>query len=266
MSLCECGCGREAKPGNRYILGHHAKGRRKSDEEKKKIGDKNSVHMKCYYKEHPEIAAARVELMIANHDEEFHKKRVEATKKTYAEMTPEDKQKFSDHTKKLWNSGSLMFEACAKAAETRNQRFKEGVYDLTERNLKISETITKRYLSGGFEWSKGEYKSSKAGCTCYYRSSWELALMQILDGDELVETWEYEFDSIDYELDGVKRKYIPDFHVITSAGEHTLVEVKPENLRETAMNVTKKVAAIMYCEARGWHYSEWKLGDDCVTV
>lgn len=32
MSLCECGCGGEAKPGRRFILGHNRRGQKNSPE------------------------------------------------------------------------------------------------------------------------------------------------------------------------------------------------------------------------------------------
>lgn len=55
---CACGCGdlveMHASPGNgfcTFVHGHHAKGRKKTDEEKAKIGVKNSLNMTLKYLE-----------------------------------------------------------------------------------------------------------------------------------------------------------------------------------------------------------------------
>ena len=80
--------------------------------------------------------------------------------------------------------------------------------------------------------------------------------MQELDSDESVTSWEYEFTSIEYELGGKRRRYVPDFHVV-HGDRHELVEVKPTQLRNTVMNEAKRLAAQEYCDKEGWSYIEW---------
>lgn len=41
MELCECGCGQEAKEGNRFIRGHHTRGVTLTNEHKKKLSEAN---------------------------------------------------------------------------------------------------------------------------------------------------------------------------------------------------------------------------------
>lgn len=263
--LCLCGCGRNTswnvslRNYTTFIKGHSAKGRTKSEDEKRRIGEKNRVNMKAWMARHPDIAKKKCVQMTEARTPEIEERRLESTRKTYASMTPEDKQKFSDHTKELWKDGTLVV-ARKKATETYKQRYASGEYDFTERNDKISATVTQRYLDGGFEWSTGQYISSRTGILCNYRSSWERELMEILDADERVESWRYEPISIPYVLDGKSRRYVPDFHVVTKSGTDLMIEVKPPSLSNTEMNSCKRDAAIEFCSRNCWRYFEWSRG------
>ena len=93
---CLCGCGGKnnwnvaLRDFTKFIHGHHAYGRIKSDEEKRKIGFKNSKNMKAYLKANPEAAQQKVKAMNAvNQTENVRQKRKESVNKTYASMTPE---------------------------------------------------------------------------------------------------------------------------------------------------------------------------------
>ena len=174
-------------------------------------------------------------------------------------MTSDDKQKFSDHTRQLWKTGSIMKDAhqkSVKSVKTFKNRFAAGQYDFAERNLKLSETISKKYVDGTWKFCKGMHLSTKTGKSCYYRSSWERILMEQLDTDESVVDWESEFTAIQYMFNGTPHKYIPDFHVVRITG-HSLIEVKPLALRFTERNSVKRSAALEYCQERGWEYTEW---------
>jgi hypothetical protein len=156
----------------------------------------------------------------------------------------------------LWADGILL-EAHSKATETYKQRYADGLYDFAERNDKISATITQRYLEGGFEWSTGQYTSTKTGAVCNYRSSWEKMYMEELDRREDVETWKYEPMVLSYFLDGKIKRYIPDFQVILNDGTCMIVEVKPSSLTGTEMNEAKHAVAYDFCMKNGWKYMTW---------
>jgi hypothetical protein len=256
---CECGCEQEVSEGrngwNRFVHGHHAKGRKKSDDEKRRIGEKNSANMKRYMSENPNIGAARNCQMLAAHTPEITTKRIAASNQTYASMTDEDKQGFVERTKSRWESGDLAI-AHKKSAATFRQRSAAGEYDFAERNQKLSESIARKYIEGGFEWSRGKYVSTKTGKTCYYRSSWELILMKELDDDQDVSTWESESMSIPYQFDGATHRYIPDFLVVRN-GIIQIIEVKPVSLRVTPKNIAKREATQVFCAEHGWNYLEW---------
>jgi hypothetical protein len=262
IPLCACGCGGEnnwnvaLKDFTKFVHGHHAHGRVKSEDEKRKIGEKNSVNMKEWMSRHPDVARKRVQQMADNRTPETEERRIKSVCKTYEDMTPEDKEMFSDRAKKLWDIGVLS-DAHSKATETFKRRSLNGEYDFVTRNDKISATVTQRYLDGGFEWCEGQYSSTKTGKVCNYRSSWELHLMKMIDKDPRVETWSYEPLSIPYILEGKSKRYIPDFHIVSSTGKDYLVEVKPSNLTQTSMNSAKRDAAQLFCEKLGWTYVEW---------
>jgi hypothetical protein len=266
---CTCGCGKKTlwnvalKGYASFVQGHHALGRKKTDEEKAKIGAKNSVNMKRYMNEHPDIAKTRIKQMISAITPEINAKRIESTKQTYASMTKEEKVKFSDHSKKLWKQGNLMIAAHEKSSTTFKQRSANGEYDFTERNDKLSKVITLKYLNGGFEWAKGTYTSNKTKKKCYYRSSWELQFMKMLDVDDDVLDWESEFTSISYSFEGITHRYVPDFHVMRRTCQQ-LVEIKPQALRIIPRNEAKRDSAIKYCVERGWNYIEWEPTRDLI--
>ncbi len=261
IPMCKCGCGQQTmwnvalKAYAEHVLGHHAWGRKKSDDEKRRIGEKNSVNMKRYMLEHPDVASVRGCEMRAGVTSETEARRIVSVKQTYENMSVENKQGFRDRASKRWKNGELV-KAHEKASETFRKRSEAGEYDFTVRNENLSKSITQKYVDGTWKFSKGEYTSTKTGNRCYYRSSWELQYMQLLDSDDTVTTWDYEFMSIPYKLNDKNHRYVPDFHVVRGTG-HSLVEVKPQALRETMMNVAKRLAAETYCDDHGWIYEEW---------
>jgi len=263
--LCACGCeqqversSRSVNSWNKFIHGHHAKGRKKSLDEKRRIGEKNTINMKRYMKAHPDVAKKRNEQMLQAHTPEMTERRIEATKHAYASMTLEEKETFSVHAKKLWSENrEMMDEAHHKASETFKDRSAAGEYDFETRNANLSKSITQKYLDGGFAWSKGEYTSTKTFKKIYYRSAWELQYAQKLDSDENVSSWEYEFDALPYMLDESQRHYVPDFLVTYVDNHQEFVEIKPQALRETKMNQAKRDVAHAYCLQRNIQYVEW---------
>ena len=155
-----------------------------------------------------------------------------------------DKKKSDQHRKNI--------------SETRKSLLSSG--EIVINRDKISAAVTQRYLDGGFEWSRGQYTSSKTGAACNYRSSWEREFMELLDSDPRVETWRYEPLSIPYIHEGKTRRYIPDFLIVLS-GEDVMVEVKPQPLTDIGLNETKRRAAEDFCQRNGWRYLTWKSGE-----
>lgn len=262
---CACGCENfpewniSYRDFSRYMHGHGSTGRKRTEEEKRKIGEKNSINMKNFMARHPDVAKNRANTLRKGITPEVEKKRVLAVKEAYDKMTADDRMKLSERSKRLWEDGTLR-KAHKKARETWLERYNGGEYDFTERNRKISEKITQRYLDGGFEWAQGQYHSRKGDTTYNYRSSWELELMMLLDEDDGVTLWKYEPLSVPYQIEGVTRRYIPDFYILYRERDF-LVEVKPASLSDTKTNAEKRKAALELCEKNGWSYAEWQSGE-----
>ncbi len=168
-------------------------------------------------------------------------------------MTADDKIKFSDHTKRLWSEQrEKMMEASKRAGRTFSARVASG--QIVVNRDKISESVTRRYLEGGFQWARGRYEESPSKSTkpsSYYRSSWELDFMRRLDADPTVLEWTHEPLWIRYEWEG-RRRYIPDFRVRYSDGRTELVELGVKAVKDLPRNAAKHAAARDLCEKNGW--------------
>lgn len=70
----------------------------------------------------------------------------------------------------------------------------------------------------------------------------------MLDTDDDVIVCEAEPFVIEYVLDGVTRRYVPDFLMTLRNGRRRLVEVKPRALLNLPINIAKMEAALRWCE------------------
>ncbi|MGV9678211.1 TnsA endonuclease N-terminal domain-containing protein [Nocardia sp. NPDC003482] len=99
----------------------------------------------------------------------------------------------------------------------------------------------------------GRWRSPLLNRFVGYDSLVELDFIRSLEESDLVEDYCEQPLEIEYDLDGRKRRYFPDFIVTLRDGRRFLVEVKAA-LSDFAMyqNVVKLEAARRYCHARGW--------------
>lgn len=111
-------------------------------------------------------------------------------------------------------------------------------------------------------WSTGNYRSIKNGKVYKYKSSWEAIYMNSLDQHTDVVNWDYEPIFVCYLHNYKVKKYIPDFLVETVGGEKVLIEIKPEGLRESLINSSKREAVLQKCSEENWKYYEWSPGNE----
>ncbi|NBW06527.1 MAG: hypothetical protein EBR82_00700 [Caulobacteraceae bacterium] len=230
--LCSCGCGEKVNffggKFAKHIGSHGVIGLKRTAETRRKISEIQRGRKLA--EEHKNKIGAGVRLRL-DADQTI-------VKKISQKLTGKNKSE----------------QHCKNISETRKKLIDAG--EIVINRDKISAAITQRYLDGGFEWSTGQYTSSKTGATCNYRSSWEAELMELLDRDPRVEMWHYEPLTIPYIHEGKTRRYIPDFLVVLD-GQDVLVEVKPPSLTDTEMNALKRQAAMEFCDKNGWRYLVW---------
>ena len=103
---CACGCGLKtswhiaSKNFTKFVHGHHAWGRKKTEDEKRRIGEKNSVNMKRYMVENPDVARSRVEALRFG-------------------RIPDVYKRVSESVRRFWSSGSDLAKQRRKEASDR---------------------------------------------------------------------------------------------------------------------------------------------------
>jgi len=225
---CKCGCGKEVRffggAFAEHVQGHQAIGKPKSEETKRKISDTQAG--RTYTQERKDRIS-------------------EGLKADYAAGKTAKIQAMADANRgKEWTE-----EHRQKMGATRSAKIASG--EITINRDAISKSITQKYLDGGFQWSRGEHVSSKTGRKSYYRSSWELRHMLVLDADPRVLSWRYEPFYIEYEWEGKTRRYLPDFIVELADGHRELQEVGVKSVKQLDRQMAKQEAAKRWCAEHG---------------
>lgn len=191
---CKCGCGQKtawnvaSKGYAEFVLGHHAWGRKKSDDEKRRIGEKNAANIKRYMQEHPDVA------------------REKAWKMTVAGMNDESNRKRAESSKRFWSSDSELTHQRRKEASDR-------AIILLEQN-KIGPHAPFRVeqkhnpFTGNEEWMHSSYESAFLDECIKFNTP-------VTKVHDLVVPY--------VALDGTNHQYVPDF---IDMDDNTVIEVK----------------------------------------
>jgi len=127
---------------------------------------------------------------------------------------------------------------------------------------KISEAASKAFIEGRRNFQKG-YKSgyfvsTKSSLRMFYRSSYELKALEILESDPTVISFDTETLRIPYlRLDGSAHYYIPDITAHYVDGSVKLIEIKPSYQQFDESVITKRLAAQKYCEIHNLIHVTW---------
>ena len=140
----------------------------------------------------------------------------------------------------------------------------------------------KRRKTGGSKFKRGFYqpinedkyrqpldRTMNSNILPEYRSSWEKAFMEYLDGADHIQYWGTEITAIRYisPKDNQYHRYFCDFFFATKTGQKHLVEIKPIGQCQMPVNLAKWEAARVYCKQIGAVFSvvtevelkKWKL-------
>ena len=99
----------------------------------------------------------------------------------------------------------------------------------------------------------GHFPSLKLGRMVEFESLIERDFVFLLDFEPDVAFFVEQPLTIEYEQDGRRRHYTPDFHVVWKR-QNILVECKPEQLIHLPLNQAKSEVAREWCTARGWRF------------
>lgn len=111
----------------------------------------------------------------------------------------------------------------------------------------INVYFNKTKSTGKTKYITGEFLSEKINSYIPYRSSYELAYLELLEKDDSVISYQYETISIKYiDIYNKERTYIPDFIVLYNDGRVVISEIKPEAMLSDYNVQAKKKATIKY--------------------
>jgi len=167
--------------------------------------------------------------------------------------TKEVRNKLSESTKNNWKINNIADKykiGLAKCAEWSRSDDNKAIlqsiiaFNRTPEGRRIlSERATRNIKNGKLKsYGKRSTVKSKKGGVITVRSSYEAKYVEILDNDDSVTSFLYEPFFIEYEFDGIIRRYTPDFLVYEN-NRLFLVEVKPKRMLEIPINIAKIDAA-----------------------
>lgn len=122
-----------------------------------------------------------------------------------------------------------------------------NVSDLSDSHIDImySEYLSNRFklsdcLSNGYKTTlKGWYTFFNKDIVFFYRSSWELRVLQVLD--ELIKNYDFQVnvpERIRYNFK-YNRNYYPDIEILNNSGTKYVLEIKPKRKLSDPINIAK---------------------------
>ncbi|MGC6587615.1 TnsA endonuclease N-terminal domain-containing protein [Paenibacillus sp. Dod16] len=101
---------------------------------------------------------------------------------------------------------------------------------------------------------RGKEPFLKTGDMIHWDSFLERNFIRLADFDLSVDELYYQPLEINYQINGKKFRYYPDFKMILESNKVCIVEVKTERFFNTEKNAIKYEVGRRYCEERGWQY------------
>lgn len=246
---CECGCG--SNVAKRFVRGHWWK--------LPSFRKKQAEVMNRLWSSPKKAAEIRSKQSTFCKSPEGRKQRSEHFKNLW--KTESYRKAISENTRKSWKKDRSIRIANISAAWTPKKRAEWGKHQsamMKSVRAKVSKTMRSKFASGELtptcgtakEYKQGWLETNKGG-KIFYRSSWEQALLEILDSSLVVKSVKAQPFGISYKFGGKRRTYFPDFLVTLKDGRVFLVEVKGRRDIDTGKEKAKIKAGKLYCQSKG---------------
>ena len=201
----------------------------------------------------PEFKQKMSDIMIKIHNEKpelFEKFRNWHKTKEFKEWVKSESRvnKIRESSIKRWGNDEYrkkVIDAMSKSLSdgrcTKSDEFREN----------MSRIIAEKYANGELTNTCGKYKTgwylAKDNLNYWFASSYEEKAMIILDNNDNVKKWTNKHGiTIKYEINGVKRRYVPDFLVKLKCGKELIIETKGWESEE--VNIKAEAAMVIYGE------------------
>jgi len=100
----------------------------------------------------------------------------------------------------------------------------------------------------------GKFPSLKLGRMVFFESRLERDQIYLMEYDPEVVFYEEQPLVIEYIAAGKRHKYFPDFKIVTSNGQHLLLECKTAKFVDKDKTQRKIAAGKSWCAARNWEF------------
>jgi len=113
----------------------------------------------------------------------------------------------------------------------------------------MSTSIKKTQRHGKAKYLQGDFFSQKNGENFPYKSSYELAYLNLIEIDSTIIKYIYEpFELYYIDVNGKQRIYRPDFMLLYSCGKIEIVEIKPKAMLKDFDVQSKARSCKLYIE------------------
>lgn len=153
---------------------------------------------------------------------------------------PEVKKKNSDTIKYLMRTTDL------------KQRISAGVKRAYKNDPTMIDRCTK---NNGYKY--GNFYSIKNSKNIFYQSSYELKALNIFETDSNVVSFDRCKFNIEYDFEGERKVYFPDFCVKYLNGITKIIEIKPNYKRNDSKTIIKKQYAEQFCKLYNMQFEMW---------
>jgi hypothetical protein len=270
IHYCECNCGGVAKPGRRFLPGHHMR----LPEYRTKHNPERYITKVCPYcgEEFQCYVSTQTKYCCQEHygldrkGKTLPEHQLIALREANCGRDPWNKNLTKDDDPRIrargcfkggytaWNQG-LTKETDERVAKYSKPNSLEGKKN---KALASSKRVMEGTLGSNKYYKKGRVVLERLGVEVYYHSSYELEALLQLDRCPIVSEVSRKSIRIQYKKeDGSTHYYVPDLLITTIYGSNYIVEIKPNCFVDDMENKVKFVSAERYAARHNMTFLIW---------